>query len=96
MKSIFDLTNKVVIVTGGYGHIGSGIVKSLIEFGAKVIVAGRTKAKFHEKFEEFSSTNLYFEELDISLSGDYFMDRFREIRKKYGSIDVVFNNAHFA
>lgn len=96
MKNIFSLKNKVIIVTGGYGHIGSGIVKSLINFEAKVIVAGRSKSKFEEKFQNFSRDLLFFEEFDISKSGDYFSEKFLEIKNKYGSIDVVFNNAHFA
>ncbi|WP_159018809.1 SDR family NAD(P)-dependent oxidoreductase [Algibacter sp. L3A6] len=96
MNNLFDLTNKVIIVTGGYGHLGSGIVQYLLSFGAKVIVAGRTKSKFDEKFKNESSPNLFFEEFDISQSGDYFIKRFEQINRMYGSIDVVFNNAHFA
>lgn len=96
IKNMFNLKNKVAIVTGGYGHIGSGIVKSLLDFGAKVIVAGRFKEKFDAKFRNLSFTNLYFEEFDISLSGKYFIKRYNEINKKYGSIDIIFNNAHFA
>ena len=95
MNNLFDLTDKVIIVTGGYGHLGSGIAKSLIDFGATVIIAGRSKVKFEEKFSKNISKNLYFEQFDISKSGDYFISRFREIKNSYGSIDVVFNNAHF-
>ncbi|WP_027076551.1 SDR family NAD(P)-dependent oxidoreductase [Maribacter antarcticus] len=96
MTSIFDLTDKVIIVTGGYGHLGSGIVNSLLGFGAKVIVAGRTKEKYQEKFKDIKKANLFFEKFDISQSGEDFMSQFKEFKSKYGSIDVVFNNAHFA
>ena len=40
-KDLFNLRNKVAIVTGGYGHIGSSMSKALTSFGAKVIVFGR-------------------------------------------------------
>lgn len=95
MNTIFDLTNKVVVVTGGYGHIGSGIARGLLRFGAKVIVAGRHKHKFDEKFPD-TSNFLFFEEFDISEPGDYFSKRFNELYTKYRRIDVVINNAHFA
>lgn len=38
-KSIFDVANKVVLVTGGTGGIGGAFAKAFVEHGAKVIVA---------------------------------------------------------
>jgi len=96
MKNIFDLTDKVILITGGYGHIGSGIVEGLLNFGAKVIVAGRSQDKFHERFGNMGLENLYFEEFDISQSSSYFRERFSLLKEKYGQIDVVINNALFA
>jgi len=94
MKNIFDLSNKVIVITGGYGHIGSGIVEGLLNFDAIVIVAGRDKDKFRERFPS-QNDNLYFEEFDISKSGEYFSNRFNDFINKYKKIDVVINNAHY-
>ena len=44
-KDLFNLRNKVAIVTGGYGHLGSSMSKALTSFGAKVIVFGRAVRK---------------------------------------------------
>jgi len=95
MKHIFDLTEKVAIVTGGYGYLGSGITEALLAFGAKVIVAGRSEEKFKEKFKDNQNENLFFIPFDISESGDIFKKKFDEIKGKYGSLDIVFNNALF-
>ena len=33
-RKVFSLENKVAIVTGAYGHLGSSISKALAAFGA--------------------------------------------------------------
>jgi NAD(P)-dependent dehydrogenase (short-subunit alcohol dehydrogenase family) len=95
MKPVFDIKDKVIIVTGGYGHIGSGVVNGLLDLGAKVIVAARSREKFELSFPK-PSTNLYFEPFDISKSGNYFIKRFKDLVQTYGTIDVVINNAHYS
>ena len=36
MKDYLNLRNKVILVSGGYGHLGSAICKDLISLGASV------------------------------------------------------------
>ncbi len=43
--TLFDLTGRVAIVTGGNGGIGLGIAQGLVECGATVVVSGRDAAK---------------------------------------------------
>ncbi len=93
MTNLFNLENKVAIVTGGYGHLGSAMVLGLSELGAKVIVAGRNKEKFDDKFS--NSTNIYFEKIDIN-STDSIKECFANVNSKFGRIDIVVNNAHTA
>lgn len=40
-KELFDLTDRVAIVTGGSRGIGEAIALALSEFGAKVVLASR-------------------------------------------------------
>ncbi len=37
ITEIFNLKNKNAIVTGGYGHLGKGMVESLLACGCNVI-----------------------------------------------------------
>ena len=43
MNKLFDLQGKVAIVTGGYGHLGSAMVRALLAANATVIVAGSSR-----------------------------------------------------
>lgn len=95
MKDFFDLEDKVIIISGGYGHLGSSIAQGLLQFGAKVIVAGRDISKFNTKFQDVISDDLYFEQFDISNESDYFREKYDYFREKYGRIDTIINNAHY-
>ena len=44
--TLFSLRNQVVLFTGGEGHLGTEISKGLATFGARVIVLGRSEARF--------------------------------------------------
>lgn len=92
MKKIFDLSGKTIIVSGGYGHLGTAMVEAFAEFGACVIVAGRSEEKFIEKFKNTNSTKLIFKNLDI-LESSSINRVFEEIYAEYGTIDVLVNNA---
>ncbi len=41
MKNLFDIQNKVVVITGGTGILGRAIAAHLAEEGAKVVILGR-------------------------------------------------------
>lgn len=91
-KQLFDLDNKVVVVSGGYGHLGTGAVNILHDHGAIVFVAGRSLSKFKEKFEE--GDRLHFLEFDIS-SESSIEKAYQHVSKEYGRIDVLVNNAFY-
>ena len=95
VKDIFDLTGKVAIVTGGYGHLGSAMALGLLNQNATVIVAGRTKDKFEDKFSSVTSSRLHFINMDIGDSNSI-RSCFKEAHSKFGHIDILVNNAHFA
>lgn len=94
MKHIFDLDKKVTIVTGGYGHLGSAMVNTLLDFGSIVIVAGRSQQKFQNKFG-ITNQRLYFVETDISDS-ESIKNAFSKVVVEYGSIDILINNAQYS
>lgn len=95
IAEIFNLNNKNAIVTGGYGHLGKGIVDALLSCGCNVIVAGRSKEKFMDAFAVYSGNNLHFQEIDI-MSSESIKNCFSKVHKRFGCIDILINNAHSA
>ena len=39
MKNLFDLTDRVVVVTGGAGTLGRSFVSAFLQAGANVVIA---------------------------------------------------------
>ncbi|MFA5240436.1 MAG: SDR family NAD(P)-dependent oxidoreductase, partial [Phycisphaerae bacterium] len=88
-NSIFDLKNKVAVVVGGAGLIGSEIAKGLSDFGAKVYIAdidkqaaGRIKAK-----------GVKFVYLDIA-SEDSIYRALNAVYEETKRIDILINCAY--
>ncbi len=52
LKSLFDVSGKVAIVTGATGGMGSEIVKGLIAAGVKVMATGRSDDKLKPLVDE--------------------------------------------
>ena len=52
---LFDLSDKVAIVTGGNGGIGLGMAKGLAEAGAKIAIVGRNTDKNASAVKEIKS-----------------------------------------
>ena len=90
---IFNLSGKNAVVTGGYGHLGKGMVEALIGCNANVIVAGKSIDKFNATFPEKSNKYLHFREIDI-LETESIENCFSSIVGDFGSLDIVVNNAH--
>ena len=42
MNKLFDMTGKIVAITGGAGNLGKAMTSTLLDAGAKVAVIGRT------------------------------------------------------
>jgi NAD(P)-dependent dehydrogenase (short-subunit alcohol dehydrogenase family) len=94
MVNSFDLKNKVVLVTGGYGYLGKAITKSLLFHNATVFVLGREEKKFLAAFSETKRDNLYFQFCDISKS-ESISNALKEISDKVNRIDILINNAFY-
>jgi len=86
----FKLINKVAIITGGNGHLGTQMSLALSEAGAIVIIAAQNE----EKCTDILSDSIYFCKCDIS-SSESIKEEFAWVKKKFGSIDILINNAVF-
>ncbi len=45
VHELFDLSGKVVLITGGTGHLGSAMSRALAEAGASVVLSSRDAAR---------------------------------------------------
>ncbi len=92
---MFDLKNKNVLITGGYGYLGKAMTLGLLKQNATVIVLGRSKERFDDAFKN-ELNKPAFEKFDITSSSAIIKNTFLEIEKKYGNIEVLINNAFYA
>ena len=94
VMKLFDMTDKVALVTGGAGKYGSPMVEALAEAGATVIVASRSL----EKNETFAHTlrqkglKVYAETYDQGNEQSIFALRERLV-ETYGKVDALVNNS---
>ena len=88
---MFDLTNKIALVTGATGGIGHSIVKDFITSGAKVVAVGRNQEKLKELNNEFGDkvSTLICDFNDKS----HVISLFENAEKEYGNIDILVCNA---
>ena len=43
MKNLFDVTGRVIVITGATGILGRAMVKHFAEQGAQVVILGRNE-----------------------------------------------------
>ena len=93
-KSVFDISGKVAVVTGGGGVLGGSIAKSLIEAGAKVVVLDIRDENVNNRVNELTAmggeaVGFVSNVLDVEE-----MKQTRDlIIAKWGTIDILINAA---
>ena len=88
------LTEKVAVITGAGSGIGRGTAVLFAKEGAKVVLTGRRRQPLEDTAAEIRSGGgeaLVFP-MDISKKDDV-TALFAAVKRKYGKIDVLFNNA---
>lgn len=85
LDKMFNLKDKIVVVTGGTGQIGTQICKTYREIGSKIIAID---LKITENFLE----GVDYYKVDITKKGEV-LNNFEHFAQKYGSIDILINNA---
>ena len=92
--NLFDLKDKVAVITGGSGTLGGSISKYLAAAGVKVVVIGRTQENVDIRLNKIKEAGgdgiglvvdvLSIEELRVAR---------KTIVEKYGRIDILVNTA---
>ncbi len=94
MNPIFDLTDKVSIITGASKGIGKEIAEGLASHGSKVIISSRKQDAIDEVANEFKEKG--YEATGIAChvgDSDQLKTLVEKTIEKYGRIDVLVNNA---
>lgn len=92
--NLFDISGRVIVITGGYGILGSSISKYLASQGAIVVILGRNKEKGNALVSEITAEGNQSLFLDSDVMSEQILIRNREdIIEKYGKIDVLINAA---
>ena len=91
---MFSLNNKVAVITGGTGVLGTAFTEGLAEAGAKVVILGRRKELGEQKAENLTKKGykamavaadvLNLEELEAAKT---------QILQEFGTIDILVNGA---
>ncbi len=91
---MFDLKDKVAVVTGASRGIGKSIAETFAKAGATVICVSRSKddlKALSDSLNEAGGSSSY-RACDISQS-DAFVDMIKSIMDEFGKLDILINNA---
>ncbi len=92
--NVFELTDRVAIITGGTSGIGEAIAKMYAQQGAKVVVSGRNEEegqRIVKEIEEKGGTAL-FSQTDVS-SYEEVKGCIQQTLDTFGTIDILVNSA---
>lgn len=92
--NLFNLSEKVAIVTGGNGGIGLAYAKGLVKAGAKVSIWGRNKDKNLRAIDELQSLGGEVAAFVVDVTDvAQVNDAFHATVTQFGKVDICFANA---
>jgi len=92
--SLFDLTGRVAIVTGGNGGIGLGMARGLASAGASVVLAARDAAKLADAAAELSAGGGRARTVSVDVTDETSVRRMVQAALDgFGRVDVLVANA---
>lgn len=86
-----EMKDKIAVVTGASGGIGSAIVKHLDQSGCKVALAARSMDTMKSLQKELKNPSLVVD-MDVSNSKSV-ADGFKQIINEFGTVDILVNVA---
>jgi len=91
---MFDLRNKVAIVTGGNGGIGYGMALGLATAGASIVIAARNAAKSAAAVELLKSGGADAVAIEVDVTNEKSVARlYEQTQARCGRVDILINNA---
>ncbi|RIJ50573.1 gluconate 5-dehydrogenase [Maribellus luteus] len=94
IQELFDLSGKVVLITGGTHGIGMAIGKVLGQAGAKVCVNDISEEKLESCKAEYAEVGVEVYTLKFDVTSEEEVDKgISKIEAEVGSVDILVNNA---
>lgn len=94
MVSMFDLSGRVALVTGGNGGIGRGIALALAGAGAAVAIMGRDPDKNDRVLCELKAVGVPALAVTVDLTNRSALEpAVSEVERSLGAADILVNNA---
>ncbi|MFY9074616.1 SDR family oxidoreductase [Malaciobacter mytili] len=93
-NDLFNLTDKIALVTGGAGLLAAEFAIALKEFGAKVILADINIEGCNEHIKKMNLDGVESVKLDVTSKDDW-ENVLKNIVSKYNKIDILVNSAAF-
>ncbi|MEN7546818.1 gluconate 5-dehydrogenase [Rapidithrix thailandica] len=92
--SLFDLKNKIALITGGTHGLGMAMAKGLGKAGATLVINGHTPEKMEKALAEYKAEGLtaYGYLFDVTKEEEV-KQQLAIIENEVGAIDILVNNA---
>jgi len=94
MSDLFSVDNKIIVISGATGVLGSAMTAYLANQGAKVVALGRNPDKVNSLIVEIKGTRHKVSPLIADVTNEQDLKRAKlELENKFGKIDVLINMA---
>jgi NAD(P)-dependent dehydrogenase (short-subunit alcohol dehydrogenase family) len=94
LQSLFNLENKIVVLTGGGGILAGEMARGFLSCGAKVVLLDINETNLAKKVEELKSVSSFIMGLKSNVLDEENMESVhQEILRVHGRIDVLVNAA---
>jgi len=94
MNSLFDLSGKRALITGGTHGLGMAMARGLAEAGAELIINGTTPSRMEDAVAEYESDGYKVHSYIFDVTNDAgAKENVDKIESEVGPIDILINNA---
>jgi NAD(P)-dependent dehydrogenase (short-subunit alcohol dehydrogenase family) len=91
---LFDLKNKVSIVTGGGRGLGFAVAEGLAEAGSDIVICSRKEANCKDAAEQIKKLGVNTAGVKCDITNPDDISKLRDIvLKAFGKIDILINNS---